>query len=565
MLLQRLIELADRLEKNDQLTPPLYKERWAQYVLELDAEGRLLNPHPIDLSKAEKGQARGQPRVMPNIVRSRAVKPLLLSDHAEYTLGLGREKTKSERVEKCHQAYLDLLEACVGATQDPLVKAVYRFLNDDPLGQLELGGAFDRSGTIIFRVGDQLAHTRGSVRKFWVDHHAPKPKQDEAHMQCLICGEEKPTLKRLTGKIKGIPGGHSVGTAIISANENAYESYGLEASQIAPTCIECGDRFTKALNYLLNNDSNHVWFSNLIFVFWTSREVAFNIASFIKDPQDTQVHELINSIRSGKRQNDLDDTSFYAVSLSGSGGRAVVRDWIDTTVGKVKASLAKWFEGQAVVDAWGEEHRPLGIYALAGATVRDLKDVSPPTYRELLRSGINGTPLPWNLLQKAVGRNRAEHNVSRSRAALIKLVMATQNVIKENDMVQLNTDHPETGYHCGRLLAVLESVQRNALGDINATIVDRFYGTASTAPASVFGRLLRGAQPHLSKLRRDRPGAGHALQQSLEDVLTQISAFPHTLDLKQQGFFALGYYHQRADDRAQARAHREQKESSQKV
>ena len=66
--------------------------------------------------------------------------------------------------------------------------------------------------------------------------------------------------------------------------------------------------------------------------------------------------------------------------------------------------------------------------------------------------------------------------------------------------------------------------------------------------------MLAGAQPHLSKLQRDRPGAAYALQQRLEDILGTVPAFPHTLDLKQQGLFALGYYHQRAHDRAQARA-----------
>lgn len=129
-------------------------------------------------------------------------------------------------------------------------------------------------------------------------------------------------------------------------------------------------------------------------------------------------------------------------------------------------------------------------------------------------------------------------------------------------MVQLQSNHPEPAYHCGRLLAVLESIQRGALGDINATIVDRFYGTASTAPASVFGRLLRGAQPHLSKLRRDRPAAGYALQERLEEVLAALPAFPTTLNLKQQGLFALGYYHQRAHDRAQARARAAQKKQA---
>ena len=95
-------------------------------------------------------------------------------------------------------------------------------------------------------------------------------------------------------------------------------------------------------------------------------------------------------------------------------------------------------------------------------------------------------------------------------------------------MVQIKIEHPEPAYHCGRFLAVLENTQREAAkpNKLNTTIVDRFYGTASTAPASVFGRLVRGAQPHLSKLRRDRPGAGHALQERLEEVLAALPAFP---------------------------------------
>lgn len=560
MLLQRLVEYADRLEEQDELTPPLYKKKWVRYVIELDENGRLLNPHPIDLAAAEGGQKRGQQRSVPHIVRAAGVKPLFLADHAEYTFGLARETSRPERVKQCHAAYIELLEQCVTQTEAPVVSAVLTFLQSEPLDQLDLNEEFDRSGIIIFRVGDKFAHNRASARKFWVVHHTPKLKKGESEMQCIICGEVKPALKRLQGKIKGIPDGQPSGTAIISANKKAFESYGLKASHIAPTCMECGDRFTKALNYLLQDDDSRLWFSSIIFAFWTKEPVSgFSFAGWYDDPEPRAVRELINSIRSGKWNKEVDDTPFYAVSLSGSGGRAVVRDWVDTTIGQVKASLANWFQGQEVVDAWGEEHRPLSIYALAGATVRDLQDVKTPTYRTLLRAGLVGTPLPWNLLQQAIRRNHAERTVTRPRAALIKLIMTTQSIIKENQMVQLQTDHPEPAYHCGRLLAVLESIQRGALGDINATIVDRFYGTASTAPASVFGRLLRGAQPHLSKLRRDRPGAGHALTERLEEVLAALPAFPTTLDLKQQGLFALGYYHQRAHDRAQARAHAAQK------
>jgi CRISPR-associated protein Csd1 len=116
-------------------------------------------------------------------------------------------------------------------------------------------------------------------------------------------------------------------------------------------------------------------------------------------------------------------------------------------------------------------------------------------------------------------------------------------------MVDLDLENPNPAYRCGRLLAVLAEIQRNAIG--KAAIVDRFYGTASSAPVAVFGRLVRGAQPHLSKLERDRPGVARALQGRLEEVMVGITTFPNILTLEEQGLFALGFYHQRAYDRAQ--------------
>ena len=114
-----------------------------------------------------------------------------------------------------------------------------------------------------------------------------------------------------------------------------------------------------------------------------------------------------------------------------------------------------------------------------------------------------------------------------------------------------------------RLLAVLESIQRLAIPGANTTLVDRFYGTASTAPATVFGHLMQGAQAHLSKLERDRRGAYVALQEELEGILAGLDGFPRTLSLDQQALFALGYYHQRAHQRGRARAAAAAKEAAQ--
>ena len=557
MFLQRLREYADgRME----LPPVLYSETPIRYVIDLDLDGTPRTGIPTDTADPSSPRGkRGVRRLAPQVARSVGIKPLLLADNGEYTLGLAREESKAERVAACHDAYRELVRRCAEATAAPEVVAVQRFLDGEPAARLKLPDDFDRGATITFRVHQGMDAVfpidQPRVQSFWAADNDPGSKGARV-LQCLVCGQERPVLERLQGKIKGIPGGQTSGTSIISANAEAFESYGLEASLIAPTCGDCAERFTKALNKLIDAEDSHIRLAGSVFVFWAREPVIFNFRASLTEPDPQQVEGLLSSLRSGKwGDNDtLDPTPFYAASLSASGGRAVVRDWIDTTVGEAQRRLARWFRLQQLVDGRGGPGRFLGIAALAGATVRELKDLSPTTQRVLMRSALTGEPLPWGLLAQAVRRGHAEQGMTRPRAALIKLVLLSQmgNDDKEESLVSLDTTHMEPGYHCGRLLAVLEQVQRAALGDINATIVDRFYGTASSAPQSVFSRLLRGAQPHMAKLRRDRPGAWRALDARLGEVLTHLDKFPSTLDLQQQGLFALGYYHQRAHDRAQA-------------
>jgi CRISPR-associated protein Csd1 len=319
---------------------------------------------------------------------------------------------------------------------------------------------------------------------------------------------------------------------------------------------------TRALNELLSSPTSSLRLGkSAVFTFWTREQANFNLLALFNDPQPEAVKALLESPRTAKTI-EVEDTAFYATVLSGSGGRAVVRDWMDTTVGKVQENLRRWFQRQRIVDPYGEEPRPLGIVPLAGATVRELRDLPPTLLPLLLRAALLGKPLPPDLLATAIGRckvgtkgkiNRREH-VTRAQAALIKLCLLGTNGYKEDSMQQLARETPAAAYQCGRLMAVLERAQEAAIPGINSTIVDRFFGTASTAPASVFSRLVRGAQPHLAKLRRDNPGAYGAIQRELEETVAEIRRFPKVLTLEQQGLFALGYYHQRAASRAQARA-----------
>lgn len=125
-------------------------------------------------------------------------------------------------------------------------------------------------------------------------------------------------------------------------------------------------------------------------------------------------------------------------------------------------------------------------------------------------------------------------------------------------MVRLDRDNTDPAYLCGRLLAVLEKAQRDALGEVNASVTDRFFGTASAAPASAFGTLMRGVRSHLAKLERDKRGAYFAREEELEEIISRMpsAGFPPTLTPREQGIFSIGYYHQRAFTRAQIQARR---------
>jgi CRISPR-associated protein Csd1 len=368
-------------------------------------------------------------------------------------------------------------------------------------------------------------------------------------------------------KIKRIPGRQTAGMALISANAPAFESYGLEASLIAPTCQECGERFSNAANALIEDERTHITVGPVVYVFWTKAEDdGFSVASLLSTPEPDAVRALIRSAFSGHAATlEIDTTPFYATAFSASGARVVVRDWVDTTVAEVKRHLARYFALQRIVDRDGTEGKLFGLYALAASTVRESskdlqKDLPPNVPQALLHMALKGGPLPMGLLFQVVKRSRAEQAVTRNRAALVKMVLLSQQPAlspEENIMVQLDAENQNPAYLCGRLLAVLEAVQRAAIPGANTTITDRFFGAASTAPASVFGPLLRGARAHLSKLRKERRGTFEALERKLEEIQTGLTAFPKTLSLEQQGFFNLGYYHQRAADRAGAIAYRQ--------
>jgi CRISPR-associated protein Csd1 len=562
VLLERLREYAD-VQLAGTLPPPGYQSIPVQYIVELDRHGVAHGA----VSTASKEDKRGQPRLAPHAKRAMGIVPKLLADTGEYVFGIPRNDPKKpanpERVAAQHRQFRELVEQCAADTDEPSVRAVATLLASHKPGDKPdwLPADYDATATVTFRVEGRLPIDLPSVRRWWSASRVPEGGDVAAAMTCIVCGKVGPVLERHPLKIKGIPGGQIL-KDLISANAAAFESYGLTASETAPTCAQCAEAYGNALNSLLASRETSIWSGALAYAFWTEprEEAGFVPMSMISEPgkHPQEIARLITAIhRADPDPLLLDPTGYYTVALGASGARAVVKDWIDTTVGHALKSIGRYFELQRMVDWDGSTGEPLPLFRLAGATVRFKETPPDEVTKSLIRLAFDGTPLPHDLLYLAVRRNRAEQTVTRARAILLRMAFESGKPIdevKESTMSGLDASRTDAAYVCGRMLAIIDRIQWSALGDVNASVIDKFFGSASSNPGLTFPILLRGAQFHLNKLARDKPGTRVNLQRELEETSELIDGFPARLNLQDQGVFALGFYHQRAHDRAEAKA-----------
>jgi CRISPR-associated protein Csd1 len=570
MILSRLKEYTDlRME----LPPPMYGENAIAWYITLLDDGTWEGVTSLKSKEAK----RGKTTLTPHIGRTVAVKPKLLADTGEYILGIPKATSKPDRVADCHAQFKELIAKCAQETGEASVKAIDRFLNSPELetvkAELLQRKDFDPGDVMTFRVGEIIPadprYKLDAIAQFWEKYTSgnsdEKSDKDNPVMTCLITGEITKVEQRLPFLVKGLIGGQPSGTALVSANSKPFTSYGLENSLTSPISRDAAERFTKALNSLLSNEQSRIYIGSTVFVWWTREQTGFNPLNFLNKPKAEDVEALLKSPITAQKASSFDNTKsnqFYALALTANNARAVIRDWLETTVPNVQANVQEWFRHQELVDPYGDKPRPFGTYTLAASLYRDAaKEMQASVPVALMRSAILGERLPQDLLVKLIRRNRSEQEITYPRAVLLKLIFSRHPSYQHSmtNMEQLNPNPNLQGndaiaYACGRLLAVLESTQKLAVGSVNAALSDRYYGAASSTPAIAFPPLLKLSRAHFSKLRKTKPGACQAIEERFEAITTQISTFPKAFSLQQQGLFGLGYYHQKASDRAQAKA-----------
>jgi CRISPR-associated protein Csd1 len=565
MILQALANYYER--KNAEGTPGLEPEGFKNveipFLIVIKKDGSFA---AIEDTRSRTGnRLTGRNFLVPKVFegsRTGNVEANLLWDKASYVFGAGT-KTDRDRLVKQKAKFREIiLKYFPNYREYEGVSAVLAFLDKfaDQAKKDELWDEIcDSDPNLGFKLDGKLELICSSDQ---VRHVLAERKQLSEKGICLITGREE-QLVRLENPIKGLRGSGKAESHLVSFNESAYWSYGKTKDRRqanAPIGKTSSSAYVAAINYLKRKDSKQVMLvGDATTLFWGGRKNKMEdlFADLFGEPAKDNPDQLTSAVKnlysaptSGAPPLDEDYTPFFVLGLAPNAARIAVRFWHAGTVGETARRIRRHFEDCAVIRGPNQPEY-LSFFRLLVSTASQGKadNIVPNLGGEFMKAILAGTPYPLTLLSAAVRRCRAEREITYSRAALIKGVLARearyyQKMEKEVGM-GLDPGNMNVGYRLGRLFAVLEKAQEEANPGINATILDRFYGAASSTPVAAFPHLMKLKNHHLSKL--ENRGRAVNLEKAIGEIVCGIEDFPAHLSLHDQGRFAVGYYHQRQD------------------
>ena len=412
-----------------------------------------------------------------------------------------------------------------------------------------------KGGNLLFWYRGGPVTEDAQVRESW--QLANEQSGNAENALCVVTGKHEPTA-RLHPNIKGVVGAQTAGAALVSFNAPAFCSYEHEQGDNAPTGEYVSFAYTTALNTLIADREHTRRVGDTTIVCWAAGGQPvyqdFMMAALYDDNMDERdIQSTMIRLAEGEpvdwqQQKLSPDTHFYVLGIAPNAARLSVRFFWQNSFGTLIQNVTKHYRDLEITRPSFDKFPTLPVWRLLRETVNQNARNPEPNPRlagDLLLSILNGTPYPATLLDGVVLRIRAEREITRGRAAIVKawyLRNTKDEQLKEVMTVELNEQSNYLPYLLGRLFAVLEGVQQRANPGINTTIKDRYFNSASATPATVFPLLINLAQKHLAKLDG---GMAIYYNRKITELNSRIAqTLPARLTLPEQSAFQIGYYHE---------------------
>lgn len=604
MILQALTSLYEALAQKGEISKEGWSREKISFALGIDENGDLLRITPLfETVDGPKGKTREVPQKMTvpaAVKRTSGAAANFLWDNSSYILGVSlkkgendaeREKRRNKDI-KCFEACRELHHSMLDGMEYPAAKAVLNFLDKWEPQKAEENNLVAQyakeilsGANMVFRFNGGYVHDDPQLASVWQKANA---KQKDNIGQCLITGELD-AIPNTHPTIKGVQGAQSSGAALVSFNASAFCSYNKEQNQNAPVGKYAAFAYTTALNHLLADRKNVHRIGDAAVVCWAENADKqyedFAADLFFGDGDGDQSDEQwlsalqasVELLAKGLpcRELDLDpERKFYILGISPNAARLAVRFFYCDSFGNIVKNIKAHYDRLEIVRPSYDKFPILPLWKLLSATNRTIKkkndngtnaersdsedsDKSKDKTQNSAMAGavaravFSGGRYPASLLECTFLRIKAERNITRERAAIIKayyLRNPNEKCPKEVLTVSLNENSKNIPYTLGRLFSVYEEIQKEANlrnpgnPGINTTIKDRYFGSAAAMPATVFPILSNLAQKHLRKLSDKQRIYLDKKVMTLKSVLGE--QYPAHMSLPEQGSFDLGYYHQ---------------------
>lgn len=571
---------------NSLAAKPGFKIKNVKYYIMLSANGDFLGFDPVTV-----------PPMCPDIgsLANGTTKSNIIAEKAEVIFNIPEEKngTQVYKREQKQKFYLDALREA--SEHDPLFKAAVIGLENNLDLIKEDFSKLDKakSGDVLsISVDGKPLESSSGYLEWWESFRKrfDTSNGSTGEVRCFITGE-------LTEPVKTVPpvqglisvGGHTKGDSFICFDKDAYQSYGFEQAANAAVSEEAVTAVNASLARLLKESppplagAKHIhWFSEqtendvteiLDFGFDIPDDEADN--SEQKEEDEQKVQKMFTALMNNSLP-DMPCNRYYMMSLSGVNGRVMIRSYDEGTYDELCGNLRRWYEDIAIyIPNYGYKYPKLfGVYSRLLKAQKDSGKLSDRIKNELsgLSSQImfaimHNTPLPDTVAAKALAyirsdilsdtddEIRSQKPPDRTACQILKawLNRKYKNQNKEEFLImdRLEPQRRSAAYQAGRLMAEYAAIQTDALGDVNAGIVERYYTSACASPALVMGKLSTMSQYHLSKLKGEKKWLYDIHSQALEEISCMIGeTLPKRFSLEQQSEFALGYYFQCSEIRA---------------
>ena len=567
MILQALVAYYNKLAARGEISKPGWAKAKISWAIELGDDGSVLGILPLKVESPDGKKQIPREILLPAPVKKTSgERSNFLWENAEYLLGV-QTKEDGGKTAKRFVTAKELHDSLLADVHTPVAEAIKAyFAACDPaaIASMLPDGCMDelrKGANLTFLYQNRFPGEFPELCAAW-DAHYGGEKIGETFVD-VVTGEVV-VPEATHPSIKNVQDAQPSGAALVSFNAEAFESFGRKQNLNAPMGKETASAYTSALNSLTGDKDHRQHIGDMTVVYFA--EDAEPVYQDVMDlcfagsddrVTDAELHSILQNIAAGK-QTDFagktlsPDDRFYLLGISPNASRLSVRCFRQSSFGDVISRIKQHYDDIAIVTDNRSKWVDIPLWALLRETVNpnaNDKTPAPQMAGDTLRAVLTGGRYPETLYRRTLLRIRAEHDITRGKAAIVKgyLLRNTKHrkdyaYIKEASTMALNETSNYTPYVLGRLFSTLEAVQSAANPGINTTIKDKYFNSACATPAAVFPILLKLANSHLKKL-----GGGFAVNYSKQIgalVARLETAFPKTLSLEEQGAFILGYYHQ---------------------